>query len=81
VSAPLSLFLPQPQLPFYMTLLNCTWVGLWTGLTFTTVMLVVLEYGVDAYGDNDSGHNSPAALAYRETMTMVGRLEGLGVAD
>lgn len=54
-----------------MTLMSCTWIGLWTGLTFTTVILVVLEYGVDAYGDNDSGHTSSAALAYRTSMTMV----------
>lgn len=60
------------QLPFYMTLINCTWIGLWTGLTFTTVILVVLEYGVGQFGDADIGHTSPAALEYRETMTMVG---------
>lgn len=67
---------PSPQLPFYMTLVNCTWVGLWTGLTFTTIILLVLEYGVDSYGDNAISHTSPAAVAYRKSMTMVSRRFG-----
>jgi hypothetical protein len=55
------------QLPFYMTLINCTWIGLWAGLTFTTVILVVLEYGMDAYSD----HHAVEADLYRHNMTMV----------
>lgn len=58
---------PPPQLPYYMTLINVVWVGLWTGITFTTVLLVVLEYAMDAFADRDA----PDALVYRHNMTMV----------
>jgi hypothetical protein len=50
-----------------MTLINITWVGLWSGITFTTVLLVVLEYAMDNYADRDG----PEALAYRRELTMV----------
>jgi len=59
--------LPCIQLPFFVTLINCVWVGLWTGITFTTVILVVLEYSMDAFSDTISAD----ALEHRHNMTMV----------
>lgn len=50
-----------------MTLINCTWVGLWSGILATTVLLVVLEYSMDSFVSTVSD----AAILQRETMTMV----------
>jgi hypothetical protein len=65
--------LPLPsclQLPYYHDAVNCAWVGLWCGITYTTIILVVLSYSLDAYNGDTS---SPAALHHRHAMTMVRR--------
>eukprot|EP00775_Hariotina_reticulata_P003511 gene3511-3781_t len=51
--------------PYYHDLVNYIYVGLWSGITFTCVLLVSLDLTQNNFSDDQQGR----LLKYRETMT------------
>jgi hypothetical protein len=55
------------QVPYYYDQVNAVWSGLWAGILYTTVLLVVLDYTQARY------EHGPAQELYRHTLTWVRR--------
>jgi hypothetical protein len=58
-------FVPPHQIPYYYDQVNAAWSGLWTGILYTTVLLVVLDYTAEKYAEG------PVQEAYRSKITWV----------
>lgn len=59
--------LPRRQVPYYYDLVNAVWGGLWLGILYTCVLLVVIDYTADRYALR------AAQEAYRSQLTWVRR--------
>lgn len=57
----------RPQVPYYYDKVNAAWSGLWLGILYTTVLLVVLDY---TRGQYTLGAEQEA---YRSSLTWVRR--------
>jgi hypothetical protein len=53
------------QVPFYYDQANAAWSGLWTGILYTVVLLVVIDYTESSYTVHDEKE------AYKAKMTWV----------